>query len=200
MKECPKCSIEHNKPGKFCSRSCANSRGPRTEDFKARVSAKLKGHEAANYNRRPIDCLNCSTTVYVNQKSTRKFCSKKCYLEFVAISADAMDRYRKQCTFTFDVNNYPEEFDLALLAEHGWYQPANKGNNLTGVSRDHIFSVRDGFINNVPPDVISHPANCRLMLHNDNNRKNAVSDICLEELHQRIERWEKHVVVTEMVM
>ena len=26
MKLCPKCNIEHNKPGTFCSRTCANSR------------------------------------------------------------------------------------------------------------------------------------------------------------------------------
>lgn len=26
MKQCPKCNEEHNKPGTFCSRSCANSR------------------------------------------------------------------------------------------------------------------------------------------------------------------------------
>ncbi|NBP15839.1 hypothetical protein EBU95_15855 [bacterium] len=26
MKDCPKCGTQHNKPGKFCSRSCANSR------------------------------------------------------------------------------------------------------------------------------------------------------------------------------
>ena len=25
-KTCPKCSAEHEKPGKFCSRTCANSR------------------------------------------------------------------------------------------------------------------------------------------------------------------------------
>lgn len=43
MKICPKCGFEHSKSGKFCSRSCANSRGPRTEAFKITVSEKLKG-------------------------------------------------------------------------------------------------------------------------------------------------------------
>ena len=43
MKKCPKCNKDHEKPGKFCSRSCANSRGPRTEDFKRKVSEKLSG-------------------------------------------------------------------------------------------------------------------------------------------------------------
>jgi hypothetical protein len=26
LKDCPKCGIKHSKPGKFCSRKCANSR------------------------------------------------------------------------------------------------------------------------------------------------------------------------------
>jgi len=26
MKKCPKCKTDHNKPGIFCSRTCANSR------------------------------------------------------------------------------------------------------------------------------------------------------------------------------
>ena len=42
-KICPKCHTSHTKSGVFCSRTCANSRGPRTDDFKQKVSAKLKG-------------------------------------------------------------------------------------------------------------------------------------------------------------
>jgi hypothetical protein len=33
-KTCPKCSTEHTKPGKFCSRACANSRQWNTEQKK----------------------------------------------------------------------------------------------------------------------------------------------------------------------
>lgn len=32
MKICPKCGVEHNKGGSYCSRSCANSRSWTTED------------------------------------------------------------------------------------------------------------------------------------------------------------------------
>ena len=34
MKTCPKCNNIHSKDGTFCSRSCANSRGPRSLEFK----------------------------------------------------------------------------------------------------------------------------------------------------------------------
>lgn len=41
MKICPKCNIEHEKPGTYCSRSCANSRSWSEEDkIKKSNSAK----------------------------------------------------------------------------------------------------------------------------------------------------------------
>lgn len=40
-KICKKCQQAHTKNGDFCSRSCSNSRGPRTEDFKIKVKEKL---------------------------------------------------------------------------------------------------------------------------------------------------------------
>lgn len=48
MKICPKCLEQHNKQGIFCSRKCANSRGPRTDEFKIKVSQKLKGRPPWN--------------------------------------------------------------------------------------------------------------------------------------------------------
>ena len=42
MKQCPRCSKEHNKAGAYCSRSCANSRVWSEETNKQR-SAKLAG-------------------------------------------------------------------------------------------------------------------------------------------------------------
>jgi len=41
-KLCPKCNQPHQKLGIYCSRPCANSRGPRSEEFKSKVSKKLK--------------------------------------------------------------------------------------------------------------------------------------------------------------
>jgi len=63
-KVCPKCSSEHQKLGTFCSRTCANSRGPRTDDFKLKVSATLTGRESLRkgkliVERIPIKCAIC---------------------------------------------------------------------------------------------------------------------------------------------
>lgn len=42
MKQCPKCGVEHNKSGTFCSRSCANSR-VFSDSAKHKKSVALKG-------------------------------------------------------------------------------------------------------------------------------------------------------------
>jgi 5-methylcytosine-specific restriction endonuclease McrA len=41
MKTCPKCDTEHNKTGKFCSRSCANSRTFSVESKEKKSKANL---------------------------------------------------------------------------------------------------------------------------------------------------------------
>jgi len=42
MKVCPKCNIEHNKNGLFCSRSCANSRTWSEEDKRKKSESSKK--------------------------------------------------------------------------------------------------------------------------------------------------------------
>lgn len=99
--------------------------------------------------------------------------------------------YRLQCQFNFALSDFPDEFDFDLIRKYGWYKAKNNGNNLNGVSRDHMYSVMEGYRNNVDPSIISHPANCRLIRHNDNISKLDGSTITLEELLDRIEKWNK---------
>jgi|APFre7841882654_1041346.scaffolds.fasta_scaffold154089_2 hypothetical protein len=47
MKYCPKCNNEHNKPGMFCSRSCANSR-VWSEETNLKRSITSKGNSPWN--------------------------------------------------------------------------------------------------------------------------------------------------------
>ena len=100
-----------------------------------------------------------------------------------------LDRYRQLCAFKFSLNDFPNEFNFNLIEEYGWYKAKNRGDNPNGVSRDHMYSVKDGFKNDVDPYYISHPANCRLMRHGDNNKKNTSSSITLEELIKRVDSW-----------
>lgn len=97
--------------------------------------------------------------------------------------------YRPSCEFKFNIQHFKDEFDFELIQQYGRYSPSNKGNNLNGVSRDHMYSVKDGFVNKVDPTLIAHPANCRLMKHCDNSSKHSLSVITLAELMERIEKW-----------
>lgn len=109
--------------------------------------------------------------------------------KFKESNKDGIARYRQLCKFKFSVKNYPNEFDLKLIEQYGWYQATNRGNNLNGISRDHIISVQFGFKNNIDPKIMSHPANCKLMRHVKNQKKNTNSEITLEELKQKIKVW-----------
>ena len=90
------------------------------------------------------------------------------------------------------LKDYPEEFDFSLIESYGWYSPINSDKpNLSGVSRDHMVSVKYGWENNIDPKIISHPANCRLLLQSENVSKSSNCSITYEELLQRIEAWNR---------
>ena len=65
----------------------------------------------------------------------------------------------------------------------------NRGNNLDGVSRDHIVSVKYGYENGIDPQIIAHPANCQLLNHNENVSKGEKCGIKYEQLKQKITEW-----------
>ena len=118
MKICPKCDIHHSKDGIFCSRQCANSRGPRTEKFKALVRKKLVGRKVppetllkiaeARIVRtgkfpNPIEekiCLCCGILFETN-RPIRKYCSKLCYLNYYKIIRSDWEQFSIDCAFKF---------------------------------------------------------------------------------------------------
>lgn len=102
----------------------------------------------------------------------------------------AFRNYRADCSFNFSIKDYPNEFDFNLIEKYGWYSAKNRGNNLGGVSRDHMVSVKYGFVNNISADYIKHPANCKLLIHNENVSKGSKISITYEELLERIKLWD----------
>lgn len=88
MKICPKCGNEHDKIGTFCSRSCANSRGPRNEEFKNAVSKKLSGrrcnqNDHINKGKHLVErlkrfCLECECEFTTTQSENKVYCSNDC--------------------------------------------------------------------------------------------------------------------------
>ena len=186
-KQCPKCNKIHVKLGKFCSRSCANSRGPRSEEFKQKVGNKLRGKSYKKYYFKI--CRICGDE-FLHKNRNKKNCLKCGTKRLKSGLTNSVSDYRKQCEFNFNLKDYPNEFDFSLIEKFGWYLPANRGNNLNGVSRDHMISIKYGFENNIDPKIISHPANCQLLRHNDNVSKGFKNSITLEQLLNKIEMWD----------
>jgi hypothetical protein len=106
------------------------------------------------------------------------------------------EKYYSAARFRFNVYHFPEEFDLSLISQHGWYTcPGKKRKGQTkntfGISRDHIISVSYGFANNIDPSIISHPANCQLMLHSKNKTKGRHCQLTVDQLLIKIDNWDK---------
>lgn len=199
---------------KFCNHSCAatysNTGIIKSLDTKLKISKsctgkrhseetkiKLRGENNVRWkggNKNKVlgkgKCGGCGLyNVGIKYKSICEDCRLK-YYKF----------YRPSCEFIFDISNYKDYFDLELVKKHGWYSPKNKGNNLNGVSKDHLYSVKDGFKNYISPLIIKHPANCELIIHKNNQIKNSKSKISIEELIKRIECFDnKYVPLTQLV-
>jgi hypothetical protein len=196
MKSCPKCSEQHSKVGTFCSRVCANSRGPRGEDFKNKVSSKISSKLAGKPRKdkhvgKWAEVVGPYTKVYrCKCKITGKmFYSPKQNKKLAPDVELSVVQYRALCKFTFSKQEAPHLFNDDLINQFGWYAPSNsKSPNLQGVTWDHLFRIEEGFKLGVPPEVMSHPANAEMITWPENKAR-TVSQITLEELQQRIAQW-----------
>jgi predicted RNA-binding Zn-ribbon protein involved in translation (DUF1610 family) len=202
----------------YCSRACANSH-ERTEESRRKTSQSLQKYARAQGMKIAQDtfqedkiCPICGKvfhTIHVNQIA----CSLKCAHKLKALNiakekfgkiTDDIEKgkflyslYRHQCNFKFALNQFPTEFDFSLIKENGWYKAKNHGDNLYGVSRDHIFSVNEAFKQQIDPYYISHPANCKLLLHSDNVSKSDECGITFEELKDKVQKWNEKYGVYE---
>jgi hypothetical protein len=95
--------------------------------------------------------------------------------------------YSRMCKFKFKAENYPLEFDISMIERYGWYGY----NNSNGLSHDHMFSISNGWKEDIPPRIMRHPANCKLMLYEENQQKGNKSSINLQELLKKIKEWNK---------
>jgi hypothetical protein len=205
---CENCNSEHlgeYGSGRFCSIKCARgfSTKNKRKEINEKVSSIMSGRKldpehiknierATNFNRKEKvvkSCLMCGSSLTCLVESNRKFCTSKCWVNYSEQHKEPFLLYRQQCNFTFSVTEYQHKFDWFLVEQHGWYSPSNKGNNLNGVSKDHMLSVREGFELGIDPEIIKHPANCQFLLHKQNQSKREKSSITIEELLVRIKNW-----------
>jgi len=209
--ECCKCKKlfsvverEKNFPSKeryYCSRTCANSHIV-TEAHRKKTSESLTGRIYSPPKLLTAECSECHNSYeYIKHYTSkpRTFCSQSCAAKFSSkkrnaearLKRSALKNYRADCAFKFNLADYPDEFDFMLIEQYGWYKAKNRGNNLQGVSRDHMVSVRYGFDNNIPAEHLSHPANCKLIRHGENVSKGKKNSISYEELLEKIKTWNR---------
>jgi very-short-patch-repair endonuclease len=98
----------------FCSRTCANSRGTRTEEFKEKVRLKLKKHN-------PIFCIVCNKTIKIKGKT--KMCLK-CFrttpegIDYASKLGKVLfekRRHEHKGWQSRNIISYPEEFFIKVL-------------------------------------------------------------------------------------
>lgn len=203
----------------FCKPSCSNKREhtddtrksislavskfrigkPMEQETRDKISSKMQGHSVSKKTRDKIS-KSLRESLYIRPVGIKIF--KKCkscnknrkIFTYGTICDECKGNYRtykERCLFNFTLSDYPDNFDFGLIEKHGWYKAKNKGNNLNGISRDHIISIKYGFENNIDPYIISHPANCQLLKHSDNNKKNTNIGCTLDELLIKIKQWRR---------
>ena len=187
----------------FCSRGCANSRTWSDADkmkksFSIKHSEKAKAANRKNrlkliksgkYIKQTKLCKNCDSKFVTRHDNI--FCSRKCLKEYRRISILAYRKYVLDCRFNFPLQNYPDEFDFSLFDKYGTYKAKNRGDNLNGISRDHIVSMKYGFENNISSEIIRHPANCQLLTQSQNSLKHIKCGMTIEELLNKIKSWDE---------
>ena len=155
------------------------------------------------------NCLNCH--ISLNRRIQKKFCSSSCSSLFNnrrrskesrqkqsttlrktlaknnLARTDEKEIYYSKCSFkSWDKSIWIKLPGYSLIAEIGIYHPITNPN---GAVRDHIVSKYFGWKNSVDPEIISHPANCRIISNMENIKKGKRSDLSLNTLLESIKKW-----------
>lgn len=200
---CNKQYFSSEKDAKFCSQSCSakynnkNRKGEKrifSENGKKNIREATRNRFKINdnifkYNQSPKYCKLCGE-ILKYRKRKNIFCNIDCKRQYDKRNMSEYQKYYHQCQFNFALNQYPDEYNFSLIEEHGWYQAKNHGDNLGGISRDHIYSIQEGYENKINPEIIRHPANCQLMIHNENVSKHKKSGITINNLKEKIKNWD----------
>lgn len=192
------CNHAHNKFDKHIGKKISEGYIHKSDKYKEYYKNRF-GYEYTNKSIKI--CPVCGKKFKGNNKYCSKTCARKYNLyERIPDILKLEDNkqieeikkiYKRYCQFTFNLSDFPNEYDFELVKKFGWYKAKNKGNNLEGVSRDHKYSCNEAFHNLIDPYLISHPANCKLLQHNKNISKFDKCSITLEELKNNIKEWNK---------
>lgn len=142
------------------------------EDF---LLLKLDG--CNKYANLKVKCPNnhLYETRYVNW-SCGKRC-QRCFYDSIMISDDQIEKYEKYCNYIRSLTRQTYKINKQII------DPYNKQSKLFHI--DHIYSIYDGFKNNIDPIILSSIYNLRLITREENSKKGGKSDMTLEELLEK---------------
>lgn len=145
-----------------------------TESFGYKLH-KIMGDN--KFSKLHLQCNNMHNIImlYHNFKSGCR--CKYCYYDSMRIDPKDIDRFEKYSKVVryktrTSFNKYKKIIDPFEL----------KVKNSRNYHIDHIYSIMDGFINNIDPCIIASPINLRVILGSDNLRKGIKSEIELDKL------------------
>lgn len=147
------------------------------------------GNVSGEYYKNPKCCLNCGKIIEYSKRNNGN-CSWKCRKEYYTKNKEEYQVYYELSKFKFNLRDFNEEFDFSLIERYGWYKAKNNGDNVDGVSRDHMFSVKEGFRRLINPLLLAHPANCELIINRQNQSKCDSCSLTIEELLEKIKKFE----------
>lgn len=222
---CKNCNIKIGKHRNFCSRSCSatfNNKGRKhSEETKEKISKKIS-EKTKPYKRKNKKTKKSDHTINVKKidpiKEAKKenipyskLCICKCkvcekifvsktQLQFCIDHREHSSNMRMFYSFKFNVYDFPKIFDLDELNKIGWYAPKGKSGkwNPNGLSRDHKVSISESIKNSYDRFYITHPLNCDLIPHKENNKKKQKSSISYEELKSIVDNYEKSITASEL--
>ena len=102
------------------------------------------------------------------------------------------EKYYAECEFHFPNELLPYTKSSYLIGKYPWYNPHHPKEN--GLTKDHMISKSYGYWHKIDPYLISHPANCEIMLRNSNSSKNDSCSITIDELIEQVEWWNENII------
>ena len=108
----------------------------------------------------------------------------------ITSTCSSIDYSRYRCGFLLTEDILPRLSGYQDLMKNGWFR---RDINEMGIVKDHMVSIKYGYVNKIDPKLMSHPANCNLISQRENSRKSDNCSITVDELMSRIRKWNNNI-------
>ena len=132
-------------------------------------------------------CVTCDndhefTIKYVNFNKNKCLC-RYCYYDSIRIPFEQIKEFEKYSRVVRSLTRGVFNRNKKIIDPNGLKEQESKKYHI-----DHIYSVSDGFLNDIDPKIISSVCNLRVITQVDNLKKGKKSDITLEKLLEKIKQ------------